>query len=136
MILIDTGPLVGLCHPLDPYNKAAAKHLKAFATCDFAVCEPILAEACFHLRHREHRQRVRELLDELDVLVLPAVPDRSYWDDVLGWLAKYADQEPDWADACVAVLCGRNHDLEVWTYDSEFRTTWRRPDGTRIPLAV
>ena len=35
-----------------------------------------------------------------------------------------------------AVLCGRDKALKVWTYDGEFRTTWRRPDGTAIPLAT
>jgi len=24
----------------------------------------------------------------------------------------------------------------VWTYDHEFRTTWRKPDGKSIPQAV
>ena len=27
-------------------------------------------------------------------------------------------------------------DPRLWTYDREFRTTWRRPDGTAIPLAT
>ena len=44
----------------------------------------------------------------------------------------YADHEPDWADACLAVLSGRDHDLKVWTYDREFRTTWRRPMEQRF----
>jgi hypothetical protein len=26
--------------------------------------------------------------------------------------------------------------IAVWTYDREFRTTWRRLDGRAIPLAV
>jgi hypothetical protein len=25
---------------------------------------------------------------------------------------------------------------KLWTYDSEFRVVWRRPDGSRIPMAV
>lgn len=52
------------------------------------------------------------------------------------WLTKYAEREPDWADACLAVLSGRDSKLKVWTYDSEFRTIWRRPDGSAIPMAV
>jgi hypothetical protein len=51
-------------------------------------------------------------------------------------LLEYSDHEPDWADGCIAVLSGRNTALKIWTYDREFGTTWRRPDGTRIPLAV
>ena len=52
------------------------------------------------------------------------------------WLLKYAEHEPDWADGCLAVLCGRNESLRLWTYDREFRTTWRTPDGRTIRLAV
>ena len=52
------------------------------------------------------------------------------------WLARHADHEPDWADGCLAVLSGLDTTARVWTYDSEFRTIWRRPDGTVIPLAV
>ena len=40
------------------------------------------------------------------------------------------------ADAYLAVVSGIERRFKVWTYDSEFRTTWRRADGTRIPLAV
>ena len=76
------------------------------------------------------------MLDELDIAALPDRHDRGFWLDVLNWLARYADQEPDWADGCLAVLCGRDERLKVWTYDREFRTIWRRPDGTAIPMAV
>ena len=40
------------------------------------------------------------------------------------------------ADAYLAVVSGKRKGSKVWTYDREFRTTWRRPDGTRIPLAA
>ena len=52
------------------------------------------------------------------------------------WLDRYAEHEPDWADGYLAVVSSRERKAKVWTYDSEFRTTWRRLDGTRIPLAV
>ena len=56
--------------------------------------------------------------------------------DVFQWLAKYADHEPDWTDGCIAVLSGYHDRLKVWTYDREFKTTWRRQDGSSIPLAI
>jgi hypothetical protein len=34
----------------------------------------------------------------------------------------------------LAVLSGKDRRLRLWTYDREFRTTWRRPDGTVVPL--
>lgn len=60
----------------------------------------------------------------------------SLWSEAFDWVARYADHQPDWADAILAVLCGRDRALRVWTYDREFRDVWRRPDGIRIPLAV
>ena len=58
------------------------------------------------------------------------------WLDVLDWLAQYSDHEPDFADGHLAVVSAIERRFKVWTYDSEFRTTWRRADGTRIPLAL
>jgi len=75
-------------------------------------------------------------LHDLSVQPLPVAHERDLWFEVLDWLVKHADHEPDWADGCLAVLSGRDKDLKVWTYDREFRTTWRRPNGTAIPLAV
>jgi predicted nucleic acid-binding protein len=76
------------------------------------------------------------LLRDLALQPLPLTHERAFWMEVLDWLAKDADHEPDWADACLAVLSGRDRKLKIWTYDREFQTTWRRPDGTAIPLAV
>lgn len=135
MILIDTTPLVALCDPRDSRHRTALKHLESLAAHEFAVCDAVLTEACFHLPHRSQRNRLRALLNELGMRPLPVVYDRAFWFEVLEWIAKYAEHEPDWADACLAVLSGRDRDLKVWTYDREFRTTWRRRDGTTIPLA-
>ena len=136
MILVDTTPLVALCDARDSKHRTALKHLESLAADEFAVCEAVLTEACFHLPHRSQRQRLGALLDKLSVQPLPVTHERMFWLDVLLWLATYADHEPDWADGCLAVLSERDRELKVWTYDREFRTTWRRPNGTAIPLAV
>ena len=136
MILIDTTPLVALCDARHSKHRRAVNHLEALASDEFGVCEAVLTEACFHLPHRSQRQRLRALLHHLSIQPLPVTLERALSLDSLDWLAKYADQEPDWADACLAVLSGRDKNLRVWTYDREFRTTWRRPNGTPIPLAV
>lgn len=79
---------------------------------------------------------MHHLLRELRIRSL-AVPDNDgLWAEVFAWLARYAEHEPDFADAHLAALCGRDSHLKVWTYDREFRDMWRRPDGTRIPLAA
>ena len=136
MILIDTGPLVALCDARDSKHETAVDDLRQLAKAEFAVCDAIVGEACFHLPRRAQRQRLRAALDELDVVGFTGATDAGFRYDVFAWLLKYSDHEPDWADACIAVLCGNDRSLSVWTYDKEFHTTWRRPDGTRIPLAV
>ena len=136
MILIDTTPLVAVCDARDSKHRMALKHLELLASDEFAGCDAVLTEACFHLPHRNQRQRLRALLRDLSVQPIPIMYEQDFFLDVLDWLAKYADHEPDWADACLAILSGRDKNLKVWTYDREFRTTWRRPNGTVIPLAA
>lgn len=135
-VLLDTGPLIALCDARDAKHRTAVTHLESLAAEAFAVCDAVLTEACFHLPYRAQRLRLRALLNDLGVESVAAVPERDFWSEVFDWLAKYAEHQPDWADACLAVLSGRDKDLAIWTYDREFRTTWRRPDGTIIPLAV
>lgn len=136
MILIDTTPLVAVCDARDSKHRVALKHLESLAPDEFAVCDAVLTEACFHLPHRNQRLRLRALLRELSVQPIPVTYEQDFFLEVLDWLTKYADQEPDWANVCLAILSGRDKNLKVWTYDREFRTTWRRPNGTVIPLAV
>ncbi len=136
MILVDTGPLVALCDGRDAKHRTAVKQLVSLAKQKLAVCDAVLTEACFHLPHLSQRQRLHALLRELAIQPLPESYDHTLWSNVLDWLTRYADHEPDWADGCLAVLSGRDKTLKVWTYDREFRTIWRRLDGTLIPLAV
>ena len=135
-ILVDTGPLVALCDARDEKHELAVKHLESLGSSELIVCDAVLTETCFHLPHRSQRQRLRALLDDLGVEPTAGANGRTFWLEVLDWLAKYADHEPDWADGCLAVLSGRAKGAKVWTYDREFRTTWRRPNGTPIPLVV
>ena len=136
MILVDTTPLVALCDARDAKHRTAVKHLESLVADDFLVCDAVLTEACFHLPHPGQRQRLRVLLHDLSARSVPLTSERDFWFEVFDWLAKYADHEPDWADACLAVLSGRDKNLKVWTYDREFRITWRRPNGSPIPLAT
>ena len=135
MILVDTTPLVALCDARDSKHRTAVKHLESLAARDFLVCDAVLTEACFHLPHHSQRQRLRLLLHDLDMRS-PLTHEPDFRFEVFDWLTKYADHDPDWADACLAVLSGHDKNLKVWTYDREFRTTWRRPNGSAIPLAV
>ena len=136
MILIDTGVLIALCDPRDALHKTALRQLKTLAQSQFGVCESVLSEACFHLSVDSQRRRLKRLLDDLDVQLVPADDSRSLWSEVFEWLSKYADHDPDWADGYLAVLSGHDRKCSIWTYDAEFRKIWKRPDGSLIPMAV
>lgn len=136
MILVDTTPLVALCDPRDRLNRRALRDLDRLSRQPLVLCLPVLTEACFHLPHPVQRQRLRRFLSEFVVSPVSTDDEGAVWLDVFDWLARYQEHAPDWADGYLAVLSGRDHRSKVWTYDGEFRSTWRRPDGSRIPLAV
>ena len=136
MILIDTGPLVALCDERDEHHRTATRELRALRGEPFSTCEAVLAEACFLLNLPYVRQRLRTTLRDLRVQVLPQPKGAPLWASTLEWMEKYADHAPEWADAYIAVLAGLNPQLRVWTFDNEFHTIWKRPDGTAIPLVT
>ena len=107
MILLDTGPLVALCDPRDALNRVALRDLGRLAGATLVLCLPVLAEACFLLPHAVQRQRVRRFLEEFPVVADRTDDERAMWFEVLEWLARYAEHEPDLADAWLSVLAGR-----------------------------
>lgn len=135
MILLDTGPLVALCDERDQHHRAATREIRAFSGEAFATCEAVLAEASFHLDLPHERRRLRTTLRDLRIQVLPQ-QGGPLWASTLEWMEKYAEHAPEWADSYIAVLSGLNPQLRVWTFDSEFRTIWKRPNGTAIPLVA
>ena len=136
MILLDTAPVVALCDPRDGLNRTAVRDLQRLSRKPLVLCSPILTEACFLLRHAEQRARLRRVFAEFSIRAYQSDDEDRLWMEALVWMQDYQDQDPDWADAYLAVVSGRERRFRVWTYDREFRTTWRRPDGTVIPLAV
>jgi predicted nucleic acid-binding protein len=136
VILVDTAPVVALCDPRDSLNHTAVRDLDRLWRQPLILCSPVLTEACFLLRHPAQRARLRRLLGDLSIHAYQADDEGRLWIEVLAWMEDYQDHEPDWADAYLAVVAGRDRRFRVWTYDREFRTTWRRPDGSAIPLAV
>jgi predicted nucleic acid-binding protein len=136
VILIDTTPLVALCDPRDGLHAKAIADLDRVAKRAIVLCEPVLTEACFLLSRPVQRARLERLIFQIGMRPLAIEDEAELRLEVFAWLARYAEHQPDWADGYLAVVSERQKDLRVWTYDQEFRTTWRRPGGTRIPLAV
>jgi predicted nucleic acid-binding protein len=129
VILLDTNVLVALVLPKDRLHERATSDLERLARQELRVLPSVLSEACFLLDRREQRARLEELL--LALRARPAI--EPAWDRVFEWLARYADHGPDWVDGCLVVAA--NREQRIWTYDGEFRSVWRRLDGSRVPLA-
>ncbi len=72
----------------------------------------------------------------LPLRAFESADENRLWSRVFDWMARYRGHGPDWADAYLAAVTGTDPRYKVWTFDREFRTTWRRPDGTAIPLAT
>jgi predicted nucleic acid-binding protein len=135
VILLDTGPLVALCDERDAHHGRALTQLDRLRSRKLVASLAILSEACFLLDAAPLRARLFALLTRLDVDDAPDEHGRAFRDALFPWLARYADHQPDLADGCLAILASRVPGAKVWTFDSEFATTWRLPDGGRIPLA-
>src|ERR1051325_1218223 len=134
MILIDSNPLIALADSNDELYKRALGDLKRLQRQPFFSTSTVLVEAFFALPDRHGRRKLQQVIDGINIQSVPE--DQRLWTEVFQWLTKYADHHPDWTDAHLAVLCGRQKRFRVWTYDEEFRKIWRRPDGSSIPLAV
>jgi len=132
MIFADTNVLVALVDERDRLHKVAKRDLKRFVEREVAVTSAVLTECLFLLPADYLRRRLAFLLEQLGMVAVEL--DAPWWSDVFDWLSRYAEHEPDFADAQLAVLSGRDKAHRVWTYDREFRDVWRRPDGSKIPL--
>jgi predicted nucleic acid-binding protein len=135
VILIDSTPLVALCDRKDALHLRAVRDLDRLARQRFVVSDAVLAEALHLLPEEPSRLRLAHLVASLPIGVLrDEHPDESRI-EAFRWLAQYAEHKPDWADATLVIASSKDKKVRVWTYDSEFKTTWRRPNGTRVPLA-
>ncbi len=136
MILLDTNILVALIDPRDQHANAARRDLKRFANKQLFTIPAVFCEALFLLPAPALRQGLWTWIQQADICILADIEEQALYPDVFDWLQKYADHLPDWTDASICVLAGLHRKLKIWTYDREFRTTWRRPDGSAIPLTT
>lgn len=136
MILLDTGPVVALCDATDALHPRAVRDLGRLARRPLATGTPVLVEACALLPYAAQRRRLSRVLADFAVVPYMVDDEAQLWVEVFNWLDRYAEHQPDWADAYLAVASGRAPRVLVWSYDREFTTIWRRLDGTPIPLAV
>ena len=135
-VLLDTNVLVALSNPRDERHDRAADDYVRLARAELLTTGAAIAEACFVLPQDHQRERLRRVLIDSDIRLYPVPQTLELTMEVFDWMHGYASSRPDWTDALYVILSGRERSLRVWSYDAEFATVWRRPDGSRIPLAV
>jgi predicted nucleic acid-binding protein len=136
MILVDTNVLVALSNPRDGLNRRARSDLRRLVPQPMMLTQEVLTEALALVASQPGRARSRGVIEALDFQPCPTTADPRFWTEVFSWLAKYADHDPDWTDAVLAILAGRLRNCRLWTYDREFVSIWRLSGGSRIPLAL
>lgn len=136
MVLVDSTPLVALCDRRDALHARAVRDLDRLARQRLVVSDAVLAEAMHLLPEEAARARLAHLCESLPIGALRDERPVESRLEAFRWLAQYAEHRPDWADATLVIASWHEKKARVWTYDSEFKTTWRRPNGTRVPLAA
>ena len=133
MILLDTNVLVALVDRRDPLRARVERDLPRLHRAGLVLTIPVLTESLHFLTTRSQRRHLQALIAELSVRVANPLPDP---DGVLSWLIQYGDSDPDFTDAFLVAVTAIHKRSRIWTYDREFALIWRRPDGSRVPLAV
>ena len=126
--IADTGFLVAFVRRADDHHQWAVR-LASQLTEPLLTCEPVLAEAAFHLRNTS---LVLAMIAEGLVTVAFACADHL---PHLSALAKrYADRQPDLADLCLIRMSELYPRHSVVTVDREDFRVYRRNKRETIPL--
>jgi predicted nucleic acid-binding protein len=125
--IADAGLLIALANSRDIYHAWALSVAEQVSE-PLLTCEPVLAEAAFHLRH------VGVVLEMISEEFITLSFDCSDHLPQLAALAKrYADRQPDLADLCLIRMSELYPDHSVITVDQDFRV-YRRNKREVIPL--
>ena len=131
--ILDTGPLVAFFNPRDAHHAWALEQTRTLAT-PLVTCEAVLTEA-YHLLGRVPHAR-SSMLRWIDLgrVKIPFHFDEQA-SEITRLLASYADQQMDFADACV-VRMAELEGLPVFTVDVQDFSIYRIHRNEAIPLIV
>lgn len=127
--IADTGFLVAFSARRDayfPWAHALAENIHE----PLLTCEPVLAEAAFHLQDSALVLRLVET-----GLVRIAFDLESHRPELAALAKRYADRRPDLADLCLIRMSELNPKHPVLTVDGDFRV-YRRNRRERIPVIM
>ena len=131
-VLVDTGVLVALFDRSEVHHAAAARWMASSATALLTVA-PVLTEASFFLP-----ARLRPALAGLAArgVLQVHLPDRGGYARIAQLFAKYADQDPDWADLELVWLAETTGINRIATLDVAAFTAYRIHGRKRFELEL
>ena len=127
--IADTGFLIALANARDLHHSWALRVAEQ-VTEPLLTCEPVLAEAAFHLRNSA---LVLEMIAE--GLVTLAFDCNDHLPQLAALAARYADRQPDLADLCLIRMSELYPHHSVVTVDRDFRL-YRRNKREVIPIIM
>jgi len=126
--IADTGFLVAFANRMDAHHEWAVR-IAEQVTDPLLTCEPVLAEAAFHL------QSVKLVLAMIgDGLITVAFACNDHLPQLAALAACYADRRPDLADLCLIRLSELFPKHSVIAVDREDFRVYRRNKREIIPL--
>lgn len=118
-VLLDTGVLVAALDRRQQHHASCREAILNFNG-GFVTCESVISEACFLLRAAPGAaEAIMANVDSGLIEVRPVLPSAAK--AIAKFLRKYADQEVDFADACLVSLAGELGSGKILTLDSDFR---------------
>ena len=126
--IADTGFLVAFANRNDLYHEWAVGLANTISE-PLLTCEPVLAEAAFHL---QNVPLVLEMIRE--GLVSPAFNCAEHLIQLEALAERYADRNPDLADLCLIRMSELNPRHSVLTVDRGDFRIYRRNKRETIPI--
>ena len=128
-VLVDTGPLVAILSASDQYHAICVEQSRQLRY-PLLTCWPVLTEAVWLLRQRlDNVQRLFDLLENDLLQCLELDPAASGW--IASFFARYADREPQLADAALMYLAERERVTTIFTIDRRDFLVYRFSDKRR-----
>jgi uncharacterized protein len=124
-ILVDTSFLVSVYDKREPRNRQCMAALASVHQ-SLATCEPVIAEAMYHLRRiQKAQQAILESVEQGNLEIPFRISNTAR--DVAELMAKYADTPCDFADACLIHMANQLDTGDILTLDSDFmHYRWKR----------
>jgi predicted nucleic acid-binding protein len=126
--IADTGFLVAFANARDVHHDWAVS-VAAHVTDPLLTCEPVLAEAAFHL---QDSGLVLAMVDE--GLVAIAFDCREHLPQLMALAKRFADRKPDLADLCLIRMSELHPKHSIITVDRADFRVYRRNKRETIPL--